>query len=291
MEKIKIGIIEFGYHKPGTSSMEVLNHVIDYTVNADKLGFSRIWFTEHHDYFKTSPWSNPEVLLSLFLGMTEKIRIGMAGVLINYHSPYNVALNYKLLANLFPGRVDLGFANGAPPEYASKMIVQRNFKNRPKNFLKNAEKISNYFYKEEEIGLKYQVTIPPVAGYYPDMFLLASFFHSTEFALKMRLNYSKSLFHDMASMIDESEKVKAFRDAFYKKYNKLPQINICIPIICGKSRDDAKYIATQSGHLPVPNTVMGCIDEISERLQNIAKMFTVDEVIVLDRSFDPEKKI
>jgi luciferase family oxidoreductase group 1 len=291
MTDLQIGIIEFGYHKPGLASMNVLDEVINYTIKADELGFSRLWFTEHHDYFKTSPWSNPEILLPLFLAMTSRIKIGQAGILANYHSPYNVAMNFKLLANLFPGRVDLGFANGSPPEYAAKMLLQRRFRKRPKNFHKNAKMVSEYFYNEEEIGLKNEVTIPPVAGLVPDLFLLGSFFHSTDFALKWRMNYSKSLFHDIKSMINESDKVKAFREDFYNRYSVLPQVNITVPIVCGESVSDAERIETESGHPAFPNTIKGCMERVSDELRKTAEMFAVDEVVIFDRSFDSAIKL
>lgn len=141
MNQITLGLLEFGYHQKNTNSLSVIQDVIDYVVKADELGFSRVWLTEHHNFYRTSPWSNPEMLLPVLLGSTERIRIGMAGILINYHSPYRVALNFKLLANLYPRRVDLGLANGTPPENIGRMLRQKNFRKRPDDYYKDRKSV------------------------------------------------------------------------------------------------------------------------------------------------------
>ncbi len=287
----KIGVIEFGYHQPEESAMQVVQNVIDYTVLADKLGFSRMWFTEHHDFFKTSPWSNPEILLPLFLGMTKKIKIGIAGILINYHSPYNVALNFKLLANLFPGRVDLGFANGTPPDNPSMFIRQKKFKKKPDEFEKKIKFISDLYLKEEEMGLKYSITIPPVAGEVPNMFLLGSYFKRTQMALNLKLSYSKSLFHDAGARVNEKENVDRFKEAFYEKYGELPFINIAVPIICAKNKTQAKKIESRSGHPPLPNTLSGSMNYIEDEIYTLLNLFGIEEIILLDKSLDHRIKL
>ncbi len=293
MSNTRVGILEFGYYKKGVNSLAIIEKIIDYVIKADELGFSRFWLTEHHNFYPTSPWSSPEILLPLFLGMTERIKVGMAGVLINYHSPYRVALNFKLLSNLYPGRVDLGFANGTPPENVSYMLCQKKFRKRPDAYYKNIKTIHEFYTKEGEIANNENIIIPPLAGAVPDLFALSSFFSesNTAKAIQYKLNFSKSLFHDSKSLTYEYDMINSYRDRFYKAHHTLPQVNIAIPVICAKNRRSAERIAKNSGGPLIVNTLMGSADYLHDTIQEYARKFQVDEFVIYDKSYDQEVKM
>ncbi|MGB3342806.1 MAG: LLM class flavin-dependent oxidoreductase [Aequorivita sp.] len=105
---VKLGLLEQGKTNENINSLKTIEHIIDYAIAAEKKGFSRFWLTEHHYSFPPHPYTNPDILISIIAGMTEKIKIGSAGVLINLHSPLSIVTNYKLLNNLFYDRIDLG---------------------------------------------------------------------------------------------------------------------------------------------------------------------------------------
>ena len=48
----------------------------------------------------------------MLAGVTKRMRIGTAGVLLRLYSPYKVAENFRLLHTIFPRRIDLGLARG-----------------------------------------------------------------------------------------------------------------------------------------------------------------------------------
>ncbi|AZQ63746.1 LLM class flavin-dependent oxidoreductase [Flammeovirga pectinis] len=87
-QKIKIGLLDFGIRKTDYSSMGKILDVMEYAEHADRLGFSRIWLTEHHNYSSSDAWSSPQMLLPLILNNTDQINVGVAGVLLNYYSSY-----------------------------------------------------------------------------------------------------------------------------------------------------------------------------------------------------------
>jgi luciferase family oxidoreductase group 1 len=293
MNKITLGLLEFGYYRKGVNSLSIVQHIMDYVVKADELGYSRFWLTEHHNYHPTSPWSTPEILLPIFLGISDRIKIGTAGILINYHSPYRVALDHKLLCNLYPGRVDLGFANGTPPENVSRLLRQSNFRKRPDDYYKNIRTIHDFYYNEDGVAVKENIIIPPLAGNVPDMFALTSFFsdENIEKAVSLRLNVSKSLFHDTKSLSYEYEKINRYRESFYKKYNYLPHVNIAVPVICAKTKKQAMRIAEESGAPLIVNTLMGSANYIQDTLHTYQRRFEVDEFILYDKSYEQSLKI
>jgi len=293
MENIKLGILEFGYYKKGVNSLSIIENIMDYVIKADELSFSRFWLTEHHNYYPTSPWSSPEILMPIFLGISNRIKVGMAGVLINYHSPYRVALDFKLLSNLYPGRVDLGFANGTPPENVSQLLRQRRFKKRPDDYYRNIRTIYDFYTKEDEIAQKDNIILPPMAGNVPDMFALSSFFTDTniEKAVELKLNFSKSLFHDTKSLTYEYDKINAYRDRFYQTYSCLPQVNIALPMICAESKTAAMEIAQSNGGPVIVNTLMGSVNCIYDTIHEYQEKFQVSEFILYDKSYDQDIKI
>src|SRR5262245_30701602 len=73
---------------------------------ADRLGFSRYWLTEHQ------PQPNPQMLAALVAGVTQNLRVGTAGILLNFHAPLAMAQQFLLLEHAFPGRIDAGFCAG-----------------------------------------------------------------------------------------------------------------------------------------------------------------------------------
>ncbi len=73
----------------------------------EALGYERFWVSEHHA-FPSVAGSAPEVLMSALGAATTTIRLGSGGVMLPHYSPYKIAEVFSLLANLYPGRIDLG---------------------------------------------------------------------------------------------------------------------------------------------------------------------------------------
>ncbi len=81
--------------------------------HAEFLGFEEAWVTEHHfDEFHVSPSILP--LLAHLAGVTTKIQLGSAAVLLAFHHPIQVAEDIATLDNLCNGRFAFGIAKGGP---------------------------------------------------------------------------------------------------------------------------------------------------------------------------------
>ncbi|MDN8702242.1 LLM class flavin-dependent oxidoreductase, partial [Staphylococcus aureus] len=57
---------------------------------ADRLGFKRIWFTEHHNV-PACACSSPELLMIHTLSQTNHILVGSGGVILTHYRPYKIA--------------------------------------------------------------------------------------------------------------------------------------------------------------------------------------------------------
>lgn len=91
----------------GTSPREALRRSRKLAQEAEKLGYHRIWFAEHHGSEALAS-SAPEVLIAHVAAHTSRIRVGSGGILLPHYSPYKVAELVHVLENLYPGRIDLG---------------------------------------------------------------------------------------------------------------------------------------------------------------------------------------
>jgi luciferase family oxidoreductase group 1 len=81
--------------------------------HAESLDFEEAWITEHHfNDFSVSP--STLVLMAHLAGVTHKIRLGSAALLLAFHNPIIIAESIATLDNLCNGRLSIGIAKGGP---------------------------------------------------------------------------------------------------------------------------------------------------------------------------------
>ncbi|MDN5820491.1 MAG: MsnO8 family LLM class oxidoreductase [Brachybacterium sp.] len=84
-----------------------LEHSVQRAVEVEQLGYGRFWVAEHHTVPGIASGS-PAVLLAAIGARTARIRLGSGGVMLPNHRPLVVAEQFRMLAALYPGRIDLG---------------------------------------------------------------------------------------------------------------------------------------------------------------------------------------
>src|ERR1700721_2923099 len=91
----------------GSSAAEALRNSIDLAQAAERLGYSRYWFAEHH----LNPGvagSSPAVIIALVAAATSMIRLGSGGVQSGHRTALSIVEEFGLIDALYPGRLDLG---------------------------------------------------------------------------------------------------------------------------------------------------------------------------------------
>ncbi len=106
----------------GRSHEQLFNEVLDQTVLADKLGYSSVWFAEHH-FSEYGILTTPPLLLAVAAERTKNIRLGVSIVTLPFKNPIQVAEDYALLDVLSNGRVNLGMGSGYLPHEFSGFNV------------------------------------------------------------------------------------------------------------------------------------------------------------------------
>ena len=96
----------------GSSAPEALRNSIDLARQAERLGYARYWFAEHH----LNPGvagTSPAVVLALTAAATTSIRIGSGAVQMGHRTALSTVEEFGLIDALYPGRLDLGLGRSA----------------------------------------------------------------------------------------------------------------------------------------------------------------------------------
>jgi len=114
---LPLSVIDFATVRPGQSIGEGLQDSVALAQKAEELGYERVWYSEHHNMPSIAS-SAPAVLMAHIASQTERIRLGSGGVMLPNHSPIVIAEQFGTLAELHPGRIDLGLgrAPGTDPQ-------------------------------------------------------------------------------------------------------------------------------------------------------------------------------
>jgi luciferase family oxidoreductase group 1 len=99
----------------------------------DTLGYHRFWVSEHHNHASIAG-SAPEILIAAIAGVTSRIRIGSAGVMLPHYSPLHVAEQFLVLEALAPGRIDLGLGRAPGSDGRTAFALNPLANERPAQF-------------------------------------------------------------------------------------------------------------------------------------------------------------
>lgn len=285
MAPFTFGLLDFGYRHKGQSSMHSIMDVVELAQTADELGFANFWLTEHHTFNATAPWASPRMLLPLLLEYTQKIAIGTAGVLINFHSPYQVALDFKLLNNLYPGRCQLGFANGRPSPSIGRQMRCDNFTEYPDDFDQKVARVAYLFQNEKRAIQQEHLILPPAFGHVPGLFSLGNSFRHYTRAVENKAHMVKSTFHALDSMdYDEYDVIARYREEFYARHGTLPRAIIALSGSCVPDEATRQAVKQQVKEANKGSTIVNLLvatpEEFQERIDQIARRYGVDDFVI-----------
>jgi alkanesulfonate monooxygenase SsuD/methylene tetrahydromethanopterin reductase-like flavin-dependent oxidoreductase (luciferase family) len=116
MTNTPLAVLDLVPVSSGSTAGQALLNSIDLAQEAERLGYTRYWFAEHH----LNPGvagTSPAVLLALTASATSTIRIGSGAVQLGHRTALSTVEEFGLVDALHPGRLDLGLgrSGGRPP--------------------------------------------------------------------------------------------------------------------------------------------------------------------------------
>jgi len=154
----------------------------------EQLGYHRFWVSEHHA-FAAVAGSAPEVLLAALGAATQSIRLGSGGIMLPHYSAYKVAEVFSLLANLYPGRIDLGVGRAPGADMSTAVALATDGRPKFEKFPELVAQLSDYLWQEH--------TSPVVSPRPPEdipLWMLGSSPDSAILAAQRGLPYNLGLF-------------------------------------------------------------------------------------------------
>jgi alkanesulfonate monooxygenase SsuD/methylene tetrahydromethanopterin reductase-like flavin-dependent oxidoreductase (luciferase family) len=115
MGGIPLGVLDLVPVSSGSTAAGALRNSIDLARAAERFGYARYWFAEHH----LNPGvagTSPAVVLALTAAATSRIRIGSGAVQMGHRTALATVEEFGLIDALHPGRLDLGLgrSGGGP---------------------------------------------------------------------------------------------------------------------------------------------------------------------------------
>ncbi|OLT45227.1 alkane 1-monooxygenase [Saccharomonospora sp. CUA-673] len=151
---------------------------------AEQLGYQRVWYAEHHNMSAIAS-SATSVLIAHVAANTESIRLGSGGVMLPNHSPLVIAEQFGTLAELHPGRIDLGLGR-APGTDQNTLRALRRDPSAAEYFPQDVQELQGYL---GERSLVPGVKATPGKGTNVPLYILGSSLFGAKLAAALGLPY------------------------------------------------------------------------------------------------------
>lgn len=191
-----MSLLDLGIIAPGQNGAQVLQQTLRLAALADRLGYDRLWLSEHHEAHFA--WAGPEVMLATLAQATTRIGLGSAAVLLPLYSPLQVAECYRSLAAVSGGRVALGVCGGVPADpVALEALLGRNEEPAvaSRAFAARLEALVRYLDGDFPAGHRFAAGATPCHAQRPPLWIMGSGPGTAELAAVSGANYAYSMFH------------------------------------------------------------------------------------------------
>jgi luciferase family oxidoreductase group 1 len=266
---IRLGLLDSWRH---------VGNTIELAEEADQLGFSRYWLTEH------PPQPNPQMLAALVAGVTQNIRVGTAGILLHLHAPLSAAQQFLMLEHVYPGRIDAGFCAG----HADALVAEALLDGRPDQrkapgaFDERAAELIGFLRNDFPAGHRYEeLAAWPLATGAPEIWSFGTGRSSATIAARHGTAFGYSLFHNFSR--DDTASVQAYRDGFQPNVHQAnPLVCIAVAGMCSETEREARRLQQEHQNTFLVPTVVGTPRQCHEQLAAISDRYGTNELVFLD---------
>ncbi|AZL08156.1 LLM class flavin-dependent oxidoreductase [Brevibacterium aurantiacum] len=143
---VPLNILDLVPIREGSTASGAIDTSMQAARLADELGYSRLWFAEHHNTMGLAA-SATALLISQAASVTERIRVGSGGVMLPNHAPLMVAEQYGTLANIHGDRIDLGLGRAPGTDGMTAQALSRSSA-EPQSFAQNIYDMQGWFSSE-----------------------------------------------------------------------------------------------------------------------------------------------
>ena len=318
LNKVHLSMLDLVSVREGSSVADALGVALRTAQHADKLGFKRYWVAEHHNMPGIASSATAVVVGHLAAG-TQRIRVGSGGIMLPNHAPLVVAEAFGTLAELFPGRIDLGLGRAPGTDAMTMRALRRDRQETEADFPRDVAELQRLLGPAQP---GQALVANPGAGTNVPIWLLGSSLFSAQLAAERGLPFAFASHFAPRMLLDA---LAIYRSRFRPSATlSEPYVAIGVPAIAAPTDEEADFLASSTyqrvlgilrgerrcmpapvaGFLPqlapqeraaigdfLAAAVIGGPDTVHRGLQALQQATQADEFIVVCDVFDPALRL
>ena len=170
----------------GMTAREAITASMEAAKAADRLGYERLWFAEHHNTNSLAS-SATSLLIDRAASLTERIRVGSGGIMLPNHSPLAVIEQFGTLVQFHGDRIDLGLGRAPGTDQLTAQLLARTSA-EPSAFLAAVEQMRDW--SREEGSGDVPIHADVARGTEVPMWILGSTANGARLAAQLGLPFS-----------------------------------------------------------------------------------------------------
>ncbi len=270
-----LSILDLAPVVEGATTRDALLNSLDLVKLADELGYTRYWVAEHHNMEGVAS-SATAVLIGQLAAASRRIRVGAGGIMLPNHAPLTIAEQFGTLAELFPGRIDLGLGRAPGTDRATMRALRRSLDSSgaEDGFPNDVLELQGYLAAESPQA---PVRAVPGQGTEVPIWLLGSSLYSAQLAAYLGLPFAFAS-HFAPEMLMQA--LQIYR-ATYRPSARHPKPHamVGLNIVVAPTDEEAQFLFTSAqqrflgmvrgrrGKLPPPVASMEALWSPAERMQ------------------------
>ncbi|NIC41321.1 LLM class flavin-dependent oxidoreductase [Aquabacterium sp. A08] len=318
LHTIALSMLDLVAVREGGTVADALAIALRTAQHAEHLGFTRYWLAEHHNMAGIAS-SATAVLVGHIAGGTSRIRVGSGGVMLPNHAPLVVAEAFGTLAELYPGRIDLGLGRAPGTDGPTMRALRRDRPETEDDFPRDVAELQRLL-GDPQPGQR--LIAMPGAGTHVPIWLLGSSLFSAQLAAERGLPFAFASHFAPRLLLQAIDLYRArFRPSATLAQ---PHVAIGVPLIAAPTDAEAEYLASSTyqrvlGILtgdrrrlqpPVPDfwaqvdgqarsvigdflaaAVVGGPETVRAGLQRLADLTGADEFVLVSDVYDPALRL
>lgn len=238
--KIPLSVLDLVPVGSGGSAAESVRRSVDLARLAERLGYVRLWFAEHHGMPAVAS-AAPEVLIAHVAAHTTTLRLGSGGIMLPNHAPLRVAEAFRTLSALHPGRIDLGLGRAPGSDVQATRALRAFDGEQFPALLTELLTWSGERLLPSNHPMQALKAMPDDAPL-PPIWMLGSSGASAQMAGELGMGYS---FASHFSPTPAAPAFEAYRRAFVpsRQFTE-PHAILGVSMVCAPTADEAEYLAS-----------------------------------------------
>ncbi|MNY86377.1 Limonene 1,2-monooxygenase [compost metagenome] len=279
----RLSMLDLVAVREGGTVRQALDIAVQTAQKAEALGFARYWLAEHHNMPGIAS-SATSVLIGHIAGKTEHIRVGSGGIMLPNHAPLVVAEAFGTLAELYPGRIDLGLGRAPGTDGATMRALRRDRVETEQDFPADVAELQRLLGPAQEGA---RITATPGTNTNIPIWLLGSSLFSAQLAAMKGLPYAFAS-HFAPRFLHQA--IELYRNMFRPSATLAkPYVMVGVPVVAAPTDEEAEFLATstqqrvlgiltgQRGQLPAP--VANFMQQLGPREQAAINDFLAMSVV------------